>query len=88
MIFSVIKATQVCDSLMSTGCLVTLLILDLSIVNASLRMLPSEYISEQWRKYNTLAEDYPWPGYGAGSVDPAVSCIGQVYLSIHNSNFK
>jgi hypothetical protein len=51
-------------------------------------MLPSEYISEQWRKYNTLAEDYPWPGYGAGSVDPAVSCIGQVYLSIHNSNFK
>jgi len=74
-ILSIIRATQVWDSLMSTGCLVTLLILDLCIVNASLRMLPSEYASEQYWKYNSVAEDYPWPGYGVGCIDPADSYI-------------
>ena len=53
----------------------TLFILDLSIVNASLRMLPSEYASEPYRKYNSVAENYPWPDYGVDCVDPADSYI-------------
>lgn len=38
-------------------------------------MLPSEYASEQYWKYNSVAEDYPWPGYGVGCIDPADSYI-------------
>jgi hypothetical protein len=38
-------------------------------------MLPSDYASEQLRKYNFVAEDYPWPGYGVGCVHPADSYI-------------